>query len=179
MKGSLFAQLLLSVIALGCISSTSDVSHHLRYNKAVKSDISAATSQTLLRDDDAISRTSLIRTLARARRKALAGGLSGFIAGAIQVITLMWLRTTVNYQYRYGVSMMTALRELHRQGGLRRFYRGLPYAIIQGPLARFGGIAANDASIVFSAYLMGQPELSSKGILSTALGSIMAGCLLF
>jgi hypothetical protein len=51
----------------------------------------------------------------------------------------MWLRTTVNYQYRYGVTMMEALRELNRQGGVQRFYRGLPYALIQGPLAKFGG----------------------------------------
>lgn len=118
---------------------------------------------------------SFMGALSRARNKSFAGGYSGFIAGAIQVITLMWLRTTVNYQYRYGVTMMEALRELNRQGGVKRFYRGLPYALVQGPLAKFGGIAANDASVVFAAYLTGQSELMSTGMLSTAIGSILAG----
>jgi hypothetical protein len=75
---------------------------------------------------------SFMGALSRARKKSFAGGYSGFVAGAIQVVTLMWLRTTVNYQYRYGVTMMEALRELNRQGGVQRFYRGLPYALIQG-----------------------------------------------
>lgn len=118
---------------------------------------------------------NFINVINRARQKAISGGLSGLIAGAVQVVTLMWLRTTVNYQYRYGVSMATAVRELYRQGGFQRFYRGLPYALVQGPLARFGGIAANDASIVFAAYLTGKSELLSKGMLSTALGSLLAG----
>jgi hypothetical protein len=36
---------------------------------------------------------------------------------------------------------------------------------IKGPLAKFGGIAANDASIVFASYLTGQSEMMSKGML--------------
>ena len=40
----------------------------------------------------------------KAGKKALGGGLSGAIAGVVQVMTLMWLRTTMNYQYRYGTS---------------------------------------------------------------------------
>ena len=120
-------------------------------------------------------RISLRKTLARAGKKAFRGGMSGFIAGAIQVLTLMWLRTANNYQYRYGVSMTTALHDLYQQGGLSRFYRGWPYALVQGPLARFGAVAANDASIVFAAYWLGQSERASKGAFSTALGSILAG----
>lgn len=118
---------------------------------------------------------SFLSALSTAKKRAISGGLSGFIAGAIQVVTLMWLRTTVNYQYRYGVSMVAAIRELYRQGGIPRFYRGLPYAILQGPLARFGGIAANDASIVFAAYLTGESDLMSSSMLSTAIGAILAG----
>ena len=118
---------------------------------------------------------SFTNAMVRARQRAVSGGLSGLVAGAVQVVTLMWLRTTVNYQYRYGVSMATAIRELYLQGGIHRFYRGLPYALLQGPLARFGAIAANDASIVLAAYLTGQSEASSKGMISTAIGSILAG----
>ena len=39
----------------------------------------------------------------------------------INVGTLMWLRTTVNYQYRYGTGTFTALRSLYAEGGIPRF----------------------------------------------------------
>lgn len=118
---------------------------------------------------------TLRRTLVRAAKKAFRGGSSGFIAGAVQVLILMWLRTANNYQYRYGVSMSTALHDLYQQGGLGRFYRGWPYALVQGPLARFGSVAANDASIVIAAYCLGQTEAASKGVFATLLGSVLAG----
>jgi hypothetical protein len=47
------------------------------------------------------------------------------------VLSLMWLRTTVNYQYRYGTSMRAALAALYMQGGVRRFYRGVGPALLQ------------------------------------------------
>lgn len=49
----------------------------------------------------------------------------------IQVLSLMWLRTTVNYQYRHGSSMTTAFKTLYKDGGVVRFYRGLAPALIQ------------------------------------------------
>ena len=49
----------------------------------------------------------------------------------IQVLSLMWLRTTVNYQYRHGSSMTTAFKTLYRDGGIVRFYRGLAPALFQ------------------------------------------------
>jgi len=75
---------------------------------------------------------------------AMKGGISGAAAMSVQVLTLMWLRTTINYQYRYGASTMQALRQLFNEGGVRRFYRGLLPSLIQGPLCRFGDIFAND-----------------------------------
>lgn len=36
----------------------------------------------------------------KAARKALGGGVSGAVAGVAQVLLLMWLRTTMNYQVR-------------------------------------------------------------------------------
>ena len=39
-----------------------------------------------------------------ALRSALGGGISGGIAMFVNVGALMWLRTTINYQYRYGAS---------------------------------------------------------------------------
>ena len=61
----------------------------------------------------------------------------------VNVGSLMWLRTTVNYQYRYGTSTSTAFKKLYRDGGIRRFYHGVGPALIQGPLSRFGDTAAN------------------------------------
>lgn len=55
----------------------------------------------------------------------------------------MWLRTTMNYQYRHGTTTRQALRKLYAEGGVRRFYRGLAPALFQGPLSRFGDTAAN------------------------------------
>ncbi len=75
--------------------------------------------------------------------KALGGGLSGAGAMVIQVSSLMWLRTTMNYQYRYGTTTINALQSLYKQGGVLRFYRGFGPAILQGPLSRFGDTAAN------------------------------------
>jgi len=60
-----------------------------------------------------------------------------------QVTTLMWLRTTMNYQYRYGMSTRQAMATLYAEGGVLRFYRGYLVAMLQSPLARFGDTAAN------------------------------------
>ena len=50
----------------------------------------------------------------------------------------------MNYQYRHGTTTTVALRTLWKQGGLRRLYRGVGPALLQGPLARFGDTAANE-----------------------------------
>jgi len=76
-------------------------------------------------------------------KKAMGGGLSGATAMTTQVLSLMWLRTTMNYQYRYGTSTTHALKTLYNQGGISRFYKGLTPALFQGPLSRFGDTAAN------------------------------------
>jgi len=81
--------------------------------------------------------------LRNAGRKALGGGIPGAAAMGLQVLTLMWLRTTVNYQYRYGLTTTQALKKLYAEGGVVRFYRGLGPALLQGPLSRFGDTAAN------------------------------------
>lgn len=59
----------------------------------------------------------------------------------------MWLRTTVNFQYRHGSSTSVALKTLYSDGGIRRFYRGLGPALLQGPLSRFGDTAANAGTL--------------------------------
>jgi len=81
--------------------------------------------------------------LMKALRRAGEGGLAGAAAMAINVCSLMWIRTTINYQYRYGTGTMEAFRKLYAEGGVLRFYRGLAPALLQGPLSRFGDTAAN------------------------------------
>ena len=56
--------------------------------------------------------------------------------------SLMWLRTTMNYQYRYGYSTSTAIKKLYAEGGIGP-------ALIQGPLSRFGDTSANVGVITF------------------------------
>jgi hypothetical protein len=65
----------------------------------------------------------------------------------VQVTALMWLRTTMNYQYRTGTALPAALRALYAEGGVRRFYAGYPAAMIQAPLSRFGDTAANAGTL--------------------------------
>ena len=65
------------------------------------------------------------------------------LAMVLQVLTLMPLRTVMNYQYRYGTTMTVAIRTLYADGGWTRYYQGLTAALIQGPVARFGDTAAN------------------------------------
>ena len=79
-----------------------------------------------------LSDININEILRTASSKAFNGGTAGAYAGALQVLSLMWLRTTMNYQYRYGVNSTEALQKLYADGGIARFYQGLPFAIVQG-----------------------------------------------
>jgi len=81
--------------------------------------------------------------LRTALKSALGGGLSGAAAMVLQVLTLMPLRTVMNYQYRYGTNTTEAIKTLYQDGGWTRYYQGLAAALIQGPVSRFGDTAAN------------------------------------
>lgn len=52
-----------------------------------------------------------------ALKKAGGGGAAGAAAMAANVAALMWLRTTVCFQYRYGMSTSAAMRHLYNDGG--------------------------------------------------------------
>lgn len=85
----------------------------------------------------------LADVLKSAGKKALGGGIAGALAMVVQVLALMWMRTTINFQYRYGMTTIEALKHLYSQGGIGRFYRGLPWALIQAPAGKFFDTAAN------------------------------------
>jgi hypothetical protein len=90
------------------------------------------------------SKLTINQILYNAGKRGLGGGIPGAIAGVVQVVSLMWVRTIVNYQCRYGMSFHQALNVLLRDGGIPRLYRGLTFALIQAPMARFVSTAAND-----------------------------------
>lgn len=69
--------------------------------------------------------------LQKAAKRALGGGIPGMVAMVIQVFSLMWMRTTINYQYRHGGTMFGTLSKLYKEGGIPRFYRGLLPALVQ------------------------------------------------
>lgn len=75
-------------------------------------------------------------------KKALGGGVAGAGAMCFQVSSLMWLRTSMNYQYRHGGNLFETVNKLFKEGGIIRFYRGYAPAIILGPLSRFGDMAS-------------------------------------
>ena len=87
--------------------------------------------------------------LEKSLNKAFKGGITGSSAMFVQVGSLMWLRTTMNYQYRYGGTFTGTLRHLYNDGGIGRFYRGVGPALLQGPLSRFGDTAANAGVLSF------------------------------
>ncbi|KAJ1455261.1 mitochondrial carrier domain-containing protein [Pelagophyceae sp. CCMP2097] len=96
---------------------------------------------------------TLGQVLSKAAGRALPSGAAGGVAMGLNIMTLMWMRTTVNYQYRYGSSTLTAISALYNDGGrglsgVLRFYRGLLPALAQGPLSRFGDTAANTGTLV-------------------------------
>lgn len=109
----------------------------------------------------------------KASKKALGGGKAGASAAVVQVLSLMWLRTSMNRQYRYGGDLLSSLKTLWAEGGIGRLYQGLPFALIQGPLTRFGDTAAN---VGILALLDSIPETRTLPLpIKTAIGSISAG----
>lgn len=118
----------------------------------------------------------LSAVLKKAANRAIGGGVAGAAAMAINVSTLMWIRTTVNFQYRYGMSTGEALRHLYKDGGggisgITRFYRGYFPALMQGPLARFGDTAAN-AGVM--AYFDSYEDTKELPVLVKTLGASFA-----
>lgn len=99
------------------------------------------------------------------------GGFAGGLAGIIQVFLMMWIRTTISYQYRHGLTTKEALTVLYKQGGIRRFYRGISFALIQAPLSRFGSVASNEGASVLASHISNN---QLKMLLTTTIGSLFA-----
>ena len=75
--------------------------------------------------------------------KALMGGKAGFMAMTVNVISMTWLRTIVNYQYRNSGTFNNTIKILYKEGGIPRFYKGISFALLIAPLSRFGDTSTN------------------------------------
>jgi len=106
-----------------------------------------------------------------ALKNAIGGGISGAAAMVLQVLTLMPLRTVMNYQYRYGATTTEAIRTLYADGGWTRYYQGISAALVQGPVARFGDTAAN---VGILALLQSNPFMSKLPTLIKTLFASLA-----
>ena len=54
-------------------------------------------------------------------------------AMVFQVSALMWLRTTMNYQFKNGGGTLDTIKLLYKEGGIARFCRGYLFALMNGP----------------------------------------------
>eukprot|EP01126_Amoeba_proteus_P050490 TRINITY_DN5971_c0_g2_i1.p1 TRINITY_DN5971_c0_g2~~TRINITY_DN5971_c0_g2_i1.p1 ORF type:complete len:250 (-),score=16.03 TRINITY_DN5971_c0_g2_i1:239-988(-) len=84
------------------------------------------------------------------------------------------MRTTMNYQYRFGGKMIAVIKSLYKEGGFFRFYRGLAPALIQGPVSRFGDAASNSGTL---ALLESNPKTALLPIgIQTAVAGLSSSC---
>jgi len=105
----------------------------------------------------------------RASKRAIRGGVTGAAAQGVNVLALMWMRTTMNYQMANGGTMFQTIGLLYKQGGIPRFYRGLIPALIGSPTARFGDTFANAGALALT------EEENMPLFLKTAVASVAAG----
>lgn len=98
----------------------------------------------------------------KSAKSAVRGGTAGAAAMGANVACLMWLRTTINYQYRNGGTLRGALSTLYADGGIPRFYRGVLPAMFQGPLSRFGDTAANTGVLTMLNSIESTKDLNSS-----------------
>jgi hypothetical protein len=107
--------------------------------------------------------------------KSVKSGLSGAGAMTVQVTTLMWLRTVMNYQYRHGGTIKTTVSTLYKDGGVPRFYRGVGAALFQGPLSRFGDTFSNTLVLSMFSYAEKKHEVKLPMLIQTGFASVTAG----
>ncbi|CAL6338176.1 unnamed protein product [Bathycoccus prasinos] len=105
-------------------------------------------------------------------RHTIVSGTSGAFAGILQVVLLMWLRTTMNVQYAKGGNFFSTLSKLYRIGGVSRLYRGISFALVQNPAARFGDTAANTGGLFLLSSHFPETSIFQKTLITTFFSSV-------
>mmetsp|Transcript_64949 Transcript_64949/g.120908 ORF Transcript_64949/g.120908 Transcript_64949/m.120908 type:complete len:318 (+) Transcript_64949:68-1021(+) len=140
--------------------------------EAVKAGFTARPSLLSAIAVAAAENASVGAVVGAALAKAIKSGSAGFVAGTMQVICFMWLRTCMNYQYKFGGTLKEVLQKLYDEGGVARLYRGLfPWAIFQAPLSRFGDVAANDLVMSLAKVFMPQVPVSITTVMASMSGA--------
>jgi hypothetical protein len=155
---------------------------HLRNENLISQSMALSNLHSTSIDKDIITnrkpRPNIIKYVSALKPafESIHEGLIGGMAGIIQVLCFMWLRTTISYQYRYGLTMQDSIRDLYLQGGIPRFYKGLSFALIQGPLSKFGAVASNDFASKFKHKHI---HTTLNMIINTGIGAIFASLFRF
>jgi hypothetical protein len=152
-----------TVLSAGAVFSMADLADAKEENAVLSESTVEASAVTVDWED----------ILQKASKKALGGGKAGAAASVVQVFSLMWLRTSMNYQYRYGGTLTSSLESLWAEGGIPRLYQGIQFAIVQGPLSKFGDTAANVGILAVLDTLPATQALPLP--FKTACGSAAAG----
>lgn len=69
--------------------------------------------------------------------KAVSSSVSAAKGALGQVTILMWTRTAMNYQYKFGGTFGESISALVKEGGVGRLYSGIGFALLQVP-TRYG-----------------------------------------
>mgnify|MGYP003682349665 FL=1 len=75
-------------------------------------------------------------------KKLIYDSLGGTLAMSTQITCFYWLKTLTTYQYKTGLKLYLALKNLYKQNGLIRFYNGYIPSLIMGSYCRFGDVAS-------------------------------------
>ena len=113
--------------------------------------------------------------LSDSAKRAGQGGLAGAAAMAVTVCSLMWTKTTINYQYRHGTTTTAALRTLYGNGGILRLYSGFLPAMIQGPLSRFVDTSSNAGTMTAlnAFHDTANMSIATKTMVSSMIAGVM------
>ena len=99
-------QFFISMVGAASLIALSEDANAVTTDINPQSGDTASSASTLVSNNDGTTSSTLpIDTKAifeKAGKKALGGGKAGAAAAVVQVCSLMWLRTSMNYQYRFG-----------------------------------------------------------------------------
>jgi len=106
--------------------------------------------------------------------KSFKGGISGALSQSINVFLFMWLRTIMNHQYATGNKFIDSGKFLYGEGGIKRFYKGIGWALLLSPMYRLCDVLTND----FCIELFGQKQNMLRSVYSSIMSSGMKTVLL-